>query len=268
MIDKDEKAYPTELLKQWKMDAEKKDYDRNMRIVAVANQSGGVGTSSVTAYLAQAVSIITEEKVLCISAAACDDVGTILLGMNAEVKRDGIMPTNYTGIDYMGDEAIRKLYRKEIEFSGVIRPTGNEVEKRYKYIFVDCGNGVSDEKLALFHMATDVIIPIGEHSHTDTGIRTVGRWLEKPPAKVRVWPLYSIGLTFSNNIYRRKWYQKVWKEINKIAANERISIQIPSVVIPKSQYVGVTLDIWNDRKTNYAAYYTCIFRKVFIRVLR
>ena len=24
----------------------------------------------------------------------------------------------------------------------------------------------------------------------------------------------------------------------------------------------------NDRKTNYAAYYTCIFRKVFIRVLR
>lgn len=45
----------------------------------------------------------------------------------------------------------------------------------------------------------------------------------------------------------------MWKEINKIAANERISIQIPSVVIPKSQYVGVTLDIWNDRKTKYVA---------------
>lgn len=253
IIDKDKDKYPTKLLKEWKMAAEKPASDKNRRIIAVANQSGGVGTSSVTAYLAQAVAMMTEEKVLCISAAANNDSGIILFGATDEIEKSYIIPTKHPCIDYMSDAAISKLYREDVEIWGRTKLNRLMEEKKYKYIFVDCGNGTAGEKFALFHMATDVIIPIGEHSQTNIGIKTVGRWIQKRFDNVRVWPLYSIGLTFSNKIYKRKWYQRVWGEINKIAENEKVSIRIPSVVIPKSYYVCGNLDIWSNQKTKHVA---------------
>lgn len=253
MIDKDVETYPTELLKEWKKAAEKPNSDGKRRIIAIANQAGGVGNSSVTAYLTQATALITGEKVLCISASAFDDVGTIIFGIGFEPDKEDTIKTYYPYIDYLGDNAISKMYRKNIEFFGKLDLDRLLEGKQYKYIFVDCGNEIADEKFALFHMATDIIIPVGEHWNTNTGIERVGEWLKQCSDKVKVWPLYSMGLTFSNKVYRRMWYQRVWKEINRIAENEKVIIKIPSVIIPKSQYVGVFLDIWNNKKTKHVA---------------
>ena len=253
MIDKDVETYPTKLLKEWKMVAEKTNSDGRIHIIAVANQAGGVGNSSVAAYLTQATALLTGEKVLCISASAFDNAGTIMFGKRFEIDKEHIIKTNYPFVEYLGDKAISKIYRNDIEMFGKLNLDRLVKEKQYKYIFVDCGKGMADEKFALFHMATDIIIPVGEHWNTNTGIERVGEWLRQRPDKVKVWPLYSMGLTFSNKLYRRIWYQKVWKEINKIAENKKVIIKIPSIIIPKSRYVGMVLDIWNNKKTKHVA---------------
>lgn len=110
-IDKDFKSYSVEQLKAWKRDAECNfSGNTGLRVFAVANDVGGVGTSSVTAYLAQACTMITGSNVLCISAGGYDHCGLIL-----QENWDYYNHTNHTfetktkSLYYMGDHAIKKL---------------------------------------------------------------------------------------------------------------------------------------------------------------
>jgi len=71
-------------------------------------------------------------------------------------------------------------------------------EKQYQYIFVDCGNVFDDLVFRLFRMATDIVMPIGEHSYTSLGMATIGSYLSERKCKITVWPVFSLGVSLSN----------------------------------------------------------------------
>ena len=185
---------------------------------------------------------------------AYNDAGKILFCYEetGKINFDDIVSTYKDNIDYMGDNAVREIYYRHIKAYG--EETFDDLRSQYKYIFVDCGNGGADEKFAFFHMATDVIIPIGEHAYTDIGMKTIGEWLTERKEKVSVWPIWSIGLTASNKKHRRYWLQKVWSAVNRIAALECTDIKISTVVIPKSCYMQRRVsDIQRCTKTRHVA---------------
>lgn len=252
-IDKDELGHPAELLRAWKEAAEGTNFDHDTRIFAIANQTGGVGKSSLTVYLAQAIATITDARILCISASSYDAVGKHLLAFTKKAEKD-IVPTSVENIDYMGEQAVERIYNNQIALQGRFDLSPIIKEKQYKYVLIDCGIASSDVKSGLFHMATDVILPIGDSAYSNTGIRTVGKWLEHKEEKVNLWPVYSIGLTFSNKLYRRNWYEKVWTEVNRIGKFGCVAVKIPSIIIPKSNYVNdINIDVWNSKKTQHVA---------------
>ena len=121
IVDKDECAYPTELLKEWKYKAEESTEIKGVRIFAVANDAGGVGTSSVTGYLAKALAGITSEPVLCISVNAYDHAGAILFNFADEriySKKTEIVSQS-KNVDYMCDYAFGELLAKEMKERGM-----------------------------------------------------------------------------------------------------------------------------------------------------
>lgn len=253
-IDKDVEKYTTELLKKWKYRAERTGCKNGTRVFAISNETGGVGNSSVTAYLAQAFVDITNEKVLCVSVNANDDAGKILLDYTEtdELCCDSIVETKKFNVDYMGDDAVRTFYYRQIKAHG--RVCFDDLTNEYKYIFIDCGNGSADEKYAMFHMATDIIVPIGESAFTHLGIDTVRKCLVERKEEVVVWPVYSIGLTTSNKKYSRYWLHNVWNAINQMGKLECVDVRFPTVIIPKSYYMhGIVPDTGKCAKTRHVA---------------
>lgn len=116
IIDKDEKAYPTELLKSWKYKSEEKSESKRVRIFAVANDAGGVGNSSVTAYLTKAIAAVTNEPVLCISVNAYDHAGAILFNF-ADKKlysQKKEIVSQQENVDYMCDYVFEELTIKSV----------------------------------------------------------------------------------------------------------------------------------------------------------
>lgn len=256
MIDKDWESYSVETLKKWKRDSERNGLGTDIRIFAVANEAGGVGKSSVTAYLAQAVASITEEPVLCVSVNAYNDAWKKLCQEKDYFAGEpGTKLITLTkNLDYLSDEAIEDEYNMQMMRKGRFSFQDITKEKNYQYVFIDCGNRAKEVKMPLFYMATDVIIPIGEHAHTMLGINTVGKWLKNTETLKRVWPIYSCGLRMSNKEYSRKWFQRVSDAINSIDVQENIELKQSGVIIPKSSYVGTSvLDIYHDRRTKSVA---------------
>lgn len=260
IIDRDEDTYTVPLLREWKRKAESGIHTGSMtrqedgqdgscvRIFASANGSGGVGTSSVTAYLAQAFAAITGERVLCISVNAFDDAGKILF------DRDEMGETPVHNVDYMGEEEFVHLYLKQqvrwgkLDLDEVVRD-GN-----YQYVLIDCGGQFDNKELDLFHRATDLILPVGDHVHTARGMETVGRYLQKADHKVNVWPVFTKGLALSNKGYKLKWHQQIYEVLDRIDQMKNVTVKYHGIVIPKSSYVGTErLDIFEDKRTGHVA---------------
>lgn len=174
--------------------------------------------------------------------------------MNLNLNEDDIITVPGTNIDYMSENAVQRLYYNQMVSFGKMTLDKLIEEKQYKYVFIDCGNGSQMEKYMLFHMATDVVLPIGDHMFTNAGIHSVRELLKNKEEAIIVWPLYSMGLTFSNKKYRRYWYKNIWQEINEISEMPFITVTVPSVIIPRSRYIGGgVLDIWKDSKVKHVA---------------
>ena len=169
LIDKDYKSYNVEQLKDWKKNSEC-SYSGNtgLRIFAVANSAGGVGTSTMTAYLAQACVMLTGSNVLCISVGGFDYCGSILQGgWDYRNSPNYVFESKIKSLHYMSDNATKKLSDEKkwsigrSDLCTDIRELAQE--HKIKYIFIDYGKEDTEIKMELAHLATDFLIPIGEH---------------------------------------------------------------------------------------------------------
>lgn len=263
LVDKDYKFYTVDMLKGWKRVAECY-YNRNsgLRIFAIGNNCGGVGTSSMTAYLAQAFSLITNSNILCISVGAYDFSGEILKDETVLSKFTKTLPetyrTNTNHIFYIDDFEIVNLSNKKKKTLGK-SDLNSDLEKIVKehniqYVFIDFGNENNDIHMELANYATDFIIPIGDHSFTSRGIDYVRkRYLSYLQTNVCVWPVFSLGLTMSNMSYKRTWYKELRNSINNIIKLPHIQVIEPATIIPKSSHVYTSTNIFNNRKTQHIA---------------
>lgn len=259
LIDKDYKSYSVQRLKQWKRDSECNYSSKTgLRIFAVANAAGGVGKSSMTAYLAQACAFLTKLNVLCISVGAYDFCGGILNGeWDYRNKISDVIKTKIETVYYMSDHAIKNLSddKKRTLGKSDLCTGIMEVAREYKikYIFVDYGSTEHEMKKELAYMATDFIIPIGDHVFTSGGIDTISaHYLEPVKNQLRVWPVYSKGLKMSNTESRRKWYSQLRRSINKIIELPHVKVIEACTIIPESSYVK-TKNIFSCRKTKNVA---------------
>lgn len=254
IIDKDENAYPTSLLKAWKYKAEERTEIKGVRIFAVANDAGGVGNSSVTAYLAQAFAAITSEPVLCISMKAGDYVGAML-----SKKRESSIYSQKAeiislqkNIDYMCDYAFEDLLIKDTsiykkELLKIIKEGG------YKFVIIDCGNQSLRNTGIVTEIATDLIVPIGDHVRTDNGIIRLIDYLAYRESEINVWPIFSKGLTLSNKWYSRQWFKGVSTAFNQMKKLEYVTIHNTGIIIPNSSYVDGVVDVFDSKKTEHVA---------------
>lgn len=259
-IDKDYKSYSVEQLKEWKRNAEQSCSPiTGLRVLAVANSAGGVGTSTMTAYLAQACVMLTGSNVLCISAGGFDYCGSILQGgWDYRNSPNYIFETNIKSLYYMSDNAIKKLADEKkwtmgrSDLCADVREMA--IKHKIKYIFIDYGKGDPDIKMELAQLATDFVIPIGEHVYTSSGIDHISsRYLASAKNHLRVWPVFSIGLTMSNTTYRRTWYRNLRNSLNSICKLPNTTLIEPTIIIPKSNYVDGSFNIFSDRKTEHVA---------------
>ena len=226
MIDLDESLYTVEVLKQWKYEAEqnfKNIIDENninedvldsdkIRIVAIANVSGGVGKSTVTAALSEAIGRIKKCKVLCISAVNGDDAVSYFDKKINDLPYDDYsskLPTIdyfennvYEGshyVDLVGCNFLEQYKQMECMRYGTSNLfkslMGIANRKKYQYIVCDCGRSETSylQKEILF-CAKDVIIPLGDHIGSCGGVMAIGDLLANKEESRRVWLLNSIGL--------------------------------------------------------------------------
>lgn len=226
MIDLDESMYTVEVLKRWKYDAEQnvknalyanitnKDViNRNeIRIVAITNVSGGVGKSTVTAALSEAIGRIKERKVLCLSAVDGDDAISYFGKEIEDLPFDDYfskLPTMdhfenniYEGskhVDLVSCNFLEHYRQMECMCYGTSNLYKSLIEiadrKKYQYIVCDCGRSETSylQKEILF-CAKDIIIPLGDHIGSCGGVMTIGDILAKKEEHRRVWILNSKGL--------------------------------------------------------------------------
>lgn len=259
-VDKDHRAYSVKQLKQWKKDSECYfSGNTGLRIFAVANNAGGVGTSTMTACLAQACALITGSNVLCINVGGPDYCGSILRGdWDFRNSPDYTIETENKSVYYMSDRAVKKMSDDKkwsmgrSDLNGDIRELAQE--HKIKYIFIDYGKENDEIKMELAHIVTDFIIPIGEQLHTSQGINNIAeRYLSAVKNQIRVWPVFSIGLTMSNTEYRRNWYMKLRKSVNGISKIPCVTVIEPTTIIPKSNYIRSGVNIYTNRKTSHVA---------------
>lgn len=263
LIDKDPTSFPVSLLKEWKHKTETQ-YNNTCRIIAVANPTGGVGCSSVTAYLSQAIAILTNRKVLCISDNASDHSGMLLTSFKENIisEFDDIKATNivkrniHTNIDFLSDAALhyikkhQSLFEKESIKNQVIKLID---DNNYQFVIIDCGNGFSESTTELLDISNDIIIPIGDHFNSCEGIRFINGYLSHRNSKTKVWPLFSIGLIMSNKDYRRNWYYEITKAINLIRKNKTFEVIDSGIIIPKNINVNLKIDLYKNKKAQNVA---------------
>ena len=264
LIDKDYKSYPVSLLKEWKSRTENINTISGDRIFAIVNSSGGVGCSSVTAFLSSTFAAISNNKVLCISSDAHNHSGMILVNFDetavTEIEKSNaqnLIKSIQENIDFINDESLKSLFfnnfslfNKE-KFKEKVYETIKE--NGYKYVFIDCGNGYSDSTAQLLDIATDIIIPIGEHSQTSVGIGIVGDYLKSKEMNTRVWPIFSIGLRMNNKQTSRVWYYSVMDSITKIGNIKNVELINSGIIIPKNSHVNYDKNLFENYKTRNVA---------------
>ncbi len=263
LIDKDPLSYPVSLLKEWKYKAET-HYNNICKIIAVTNPKGGVGCSSVVAYLSQALSIVTNEKILCISDNAYNHSGILLSNFNKEItdkfstsKTGNITYRNiYANIDYLSDESL--LYIRNHHSFFECKPIKNRVIKliddnNYHFVIIDCGNSYSENTKELLDISNNIIIPIGEHSNTCQGIKFVNEYILQRKNKVTIWPLFSLGLILNNNAYRRQRYQAIINTFNLLRNNPNSCVVDTGIIIPYNMNINSKIDLYQNSKAQNVA---------------
>lgn len=263
-IDKDYKSYPVSLLKEWKSRAENINTKSGDRIFAIVNSSGGVGCSSVTAFLSSTCAAISNNKVLCISSDAHNHSGMILVNFDEtavteieNVDTQNIIKPIQENIDFINDKSLKSLFFNNIGLfnNDTFKEKVYQIikENGYKYVFVDCGNRYSDTTIQLLDIATDIIIPIGDHLQTNTGINFVEKYLATRKISTRVWPIFSIGLRMSNKETSRNWYFDVMDSINKIGNIKNVELINSGIIIPKNSHVNYDKNLFENYKTRNVA---------------
>lgn len=105
----------------------------------------------------------------------------------------------------------------------------------------------------MLELATDLIVPIGDHVHSDVGIINLIDYLKYRDEIITVWPIFSKGLTLSNKWYRRTWFRDISNAFNEMKKLKNVSINNTGIIIPESSYVCGVVDIFESKKTEHVA---------------
>jgi len=213
------------------------------RIIAIANQKGGVGKTTTTISLGAALSEL-EKRVLLID---MDSQGTlsIALGING---MNGTMYDVLRDMDVMLEDVVLPtatncyLAPSNIHLAGaeveLINEPGREfilksklaaVDSQYDYVLIDCPPSLGMLTLNSFTAAESILIPVQAHYLAFRGMQMLLTTIAK--VKTRLNPeldIMGILPTFFDR--RTKHSQEVMQQLKEYYGDKVIDIPIPSTI--------------------------------------
>jgi len=213
------------------------------RIIAIANQKGGVGKTTTTISLGAALSEL-EKRVLLID---MDSQGTlsIALGING---MNGTMYDVLRDMDLMLEDVVLPtatncyLAPSNIHLAGaeveLINEPGREfilksklaaVDSQYDYVLIDCPPSLGMLTLNSFTAAESILIPVQAHYLAFRGMQMLLTTIAK--VKTRLNPeldIMGILPTFFDR--RTKHSQEVMQQLKEYYGDKVIDIPIPSTI--------------------------------------
>ncbi|WP_164997118.1 AAA family ATPase [Clostridium minihomine] len=280
IIDKDEKKYTVEVLKQWKEQAEKelmysdscliKDSQHLLKIIGIAIGAGGTGKSFVTSAISVALSKQFNKKVLCVSVTKYDHA-LLNLGFERELERLPFSNSSithndvkiqtyhspiYDNVDVIFYDTLKDIHLQQLLKFGKTDLNGMllDLSKRcgYEYIVCDCGDGLTNSiQTEILLASSEVIIPLGQHSNSNGGMSSVCYWLRNSSSCKNIWVFYSMGYLTSNPKVNAQ-FRKEFLQTQEIICKAGLNLKEVKTVIPENRYISDCMwrkkDIWKFEK--------------------
>ncbi len=251
---------------------------RMNRILAIANQKGGVGKTTTAINLGAAMAVL-EKKVLLVD---CDPQGNATRGLGVEVDethlyhvltdevdpREAPQPTGFPFLDVI--PAGRDLVGVEVEFVGLqgwqwrLARALNAVREDYSVILVDCPPSLGHLTINALVAADGVVVPLQCEFFALEGISALVSTIRR--VKVTMNPRLSIaGIVLTMHDERTNLSKDVAKEVREHFSNLVYHTIVPrNVRLAEAPSYGVPVLAY-DIKSRGAQAYMALAREMLGR---
>jgi len=238
------------------------------RILAIANQKGGVGKTTTAINLGAAMAVL-EKKVLLVD---CDPQGNATRGLGVEVDethlyhvltdevdpREAPQPTGFPFLDVI--PAGRDLVGVEVEFVGLqgwqwrLARALNAVREDYSVILVDCPPSLGHLTINALVAADGVVVPLQCEFFALEGISALVSTIRR--VKVTMNPRLSIaGIVLTMHDERTNLSKDVAKEVREHFSNLVYQTIVPrNVRLAEAPSYGVPVLAYDIKSRGAQAY--------------
>lgn len=250
------------------------------RIIAIANQKGGVGKTTTAINLAAALAVM-EKRVLVVD---CDPQANSTSGLGLDQSQ---LEPNLYSVFFTPSEAKRAIHRSSTQYLSVMPATtdlvavelelvdkiGREyyldevlktVEADFDYIIIDCPPSLGLLTLNALCAARELLIPLQCEFFALEGIVKLLQTTEQ--VKKRLNPnLYILGVVLTMYDIRNKLARQVKNEVRKFLPDQLMETVVPrNVRLSEAPSHGKSI-IHYDVKSKGAEAYLALAKEVVLR---